>query len=125
MQGIPITVIGNLVRDPENRGKEFSIAGMRIASTERVVENGEWKDGDTAFFNVTCFRTLGDNVMNSLKKGDKVVVHGKLKYHEFEKKTGEKGHAYEILASEVGMALSKKAKTNTVTKVSNEKSVWS
>jgi single-strand DNA-binding protein len=122
MQSIPITVIGNLVRDPEVKGHSGSIVKIRIASTERVNENNEWRDGDTAYFDIACFKTLGENVMSSLKKGDKVVVHGKLKYREFERKTGEKGHDYEILANEVGPALSKKARTNVV--IPNKESVW-
>jgi single-strand DNA-binding protein len=124
MQAIPITVIGNLVRDPEVKGNSGSITKIRIASTERINENNEWKDGDTAFFDVACFRTLGENVMTSLKKGDKVVIHGKLKYREFERKTGEKGHDYEIIASEIGMALSRKKSSNNVVKANTE-SAWS
>jgi single-strand DNA-binding protein len=123
MQAIPITVVGNLVRDPESRGNDGSITKMRIASTERVNDGKEWKDGDTAYFDVACFKTLGENVMSSLKKGDKVVVHGKLKYREFERKTGEKAHDYEILASEVGMSLSRKARSSVV-EVSSEEGAW-
>jgi len=123
MQAIPITVVGNLVRDPEAKGTSGSIVKMRIASTERVNENNEWKDGDTAFFDVACFKTLGENVMSSLKKGDKVVVHGKLKYREFERKTGEKGHDYEIFANEVGAALSRKPKTTVIN--AGKESAWS
>lgn len=123
MQSIPITVIGNLVRDPESRGNG-AVTKIRIASTERINDGQEWKDGDTAFFDVACFKTLGENVLTSLKKGDKVVVHGKLKYREFEKKTGERAHDYEIFASEVGMSLSKKKKNETRVTTTKE-SAWS
>jgi single-strand DNA-binding protein len=122
MQSIAITVIGNLVRDPESRGNG-SVTKMRIASTERINDGSEWRDGDTAFFDVACFKTLGENVLSYLKKGDKVVVHGKLKYREFERKTGERAHDYEIFASEVGMSLSKKKKTETKVK-STKESAW-
>jgi single-strand DNA-binding protein len=125
MQSIPITVIGNLVRDPEQKGNGTPVTSMRIASTERINENGQWRDGDTAYLNVACFRTLGENVMSSLKKGDKVVVSGKLKYREFERKNGDKGHDYEIHATEVGMALSKKSKNNTVISMPAKESAWS
>lgn len=123
MQAIPITVVGNLVRDPESRGNDGSITKMRIASTERVNDGKEWKDGDTAYFDVACFKTLGENVLSSLKKGDKVLVHGKLKYREFERKTGEKGHDYEILASDVGLSLSKKKRNSTV-EISTGEGAW-
>lgn len=123
MQAIPITVIGNLVRDPESKGNDGSITKMRIASTERINDGKEWKDGDTAYFDVACFKTLAENAMSSLKKGDKVVVHGKLKYREFERKTGEKGHDYEILASEIGLSLSKKKRTSIV-EVSTKEGAW-
>ena len=125
MQSIPITVIGNLVRDPESRGNG-SVTKIRIASTERINDGREWKDGDTAFFDVACFKTLGENVLSSLKKGDKVVVHGKLKYREFEKKTGERAHDYEIFASEIGKSLSKSLKKNSVVEVkTKEGGAWS
>jgi single-strand DNA-binding protein len=72
---------------------------------------GGWKDGDTAFYNVSAWRSLGKYMASSLKKGDKVIVQGKIKYHEFKKNDGTNGHAYEIEASDVGIALySKTAK---------------
>ena len=125
MQAIPITVIGNLVRDPETKGDSGSIVKMRIASNERIQENNEWKNGDVAYFDVACFKTLGENVLSSLKKGDRVVVHGRLKYREFQRKTGEKGHDYEILANEVGSALStmKGSQRRSVVSTS-KKSAW-
>jgi single-strand DNA-binding protein len=126
MQAIPITVIGNLVRDPEQKGSGATVTSMRIASTERVNDNGQWRDGDTAYFNVACFKTLGDNVMSSLKKGDKVVVNGKLKYREFERKNGDKGHDYEIIANEIGLSLSKRPKIATTTvEMPAKESAWS
>lgn len=115
-----ITVVGNLVRDPEL--KDFSggkLAKIRIASTERVQDPaGSWKDGETAFYDVVCWRTLAENVSKSLSKGSKVIVHGKLKYREFDRKDGTKGNAFEIDATEIGQSLSFKKssfsnKTNT------------
>ena len=77
-----ITVVGNLVRDPEL--KDFGsgkLAKLRLASTERIqTPEGGWKDGDTAFYDVVCWRTLAENVTKSLSKGSKVIVHGKLNY---------------------------------------------
>lgn len=104
MNSIMITSIGNLVRDPEVRGNTNSITKLRMASTERVQENGEWKDGDTVFIDVVCFNNLAQSV-KSLRKGDRVIVHGRLKYREFKRADGSNGHDYEIVANELGMSL--------------------
>jgi single-strand DNA-binding protein len=117
-----ITVIGNLVRDPEI--KDFSggkLAKLRVASTERVQDaDGSWKDGDTAFYDVVCWRTLAENVIGSLTKGNKVIVHGKLKYREFTRKDGTNGNAFEIDATEIGKAMSTKFGGKKSTNISNE-----
>jgi single-strand DNA-binding protein len=107
-----ITVVGNLVKDPEVKdlGSGKVLAKLRIASTERFQDSdGSWKDGDTAFYDVVCWRTLAENVSNSLSKGNKVIVHGKLKYREFLRKDGTKGNAFEIDATDVGQSMSIKA----------------
>lgn len=112
-----ITVVGNLVRDPEL--KEFGggkLAKLRVASTERVQDAaGSWKDGETAFYDVVCWRSLAENVSKSLTKGSKVIVHGKLKYREFDRKDGTKGNAFEIDATDIGQSLAF-AKTNRTAK---------
>jgi len=93
-----ITVIGNLVKDPEKKdlGSGKVLAKLRLASTERFQDSdGTWKDGDTAFYDVVCWRTLAENVSSNLSKGNKVIVHGKLKYREFDRKDGTKGNAFD------------------------------
>jgi single-strand DNA-binding protein len=118
-----ITVIGNLVKDPEKKdlGSGKVLAKLRLASTERFQDSdGTWKDGDTAFYDVVCWRTLAENVSSNLSKGNKVIVHGKLKYREFDRKDGTRGNAFEIDATDVGPSLSIKSGTfNKTNNVSN------
>lgn len=118
-----ITVVGNLVKDPEVKdlGAGKVLAKLRVASTERFQDSdGAWKDGDTAFYDVVCWRTLAENVAGSLSKGNKVIVHGKLKYREFLRKDGTKGNAFEIDATDVGQSMSiKTGSFNKSTNVAN------
>lgn len=82
-----ITVVGNLVADPVRR--ELTTGGsnvtLRIASTERrwSAEEGRHVDGRTSFYNVTCWGYLADNVAQSLRKGERVIVHGKIVVREY------------------------------------------
>jgi single-strand DNA-binding protein len=118
-----ITVIGNLVKDPEKKdlGSGKVLAKLRVASTERFQDSdGTWKDGDTAFYDVVCWRTLAENVSSNLSKGNKVIVHGKLKYREFDRKEGTNCNSFEIDATDVGPSLSIKSGTfNKTSNVSN------
>ena len=117
------TIVGNLVRDPEEKefGPDKNITKIRVACTDRMPDgNGGWKDGDTAFYDVVCWRTLAENVSSNLSKGNKVIVHGKLKYREFDRKDGTRGNAFEIDATDVGSSLSIKSGTfNKTSNVSN------
>lgn len=101
-----ITVVGNLVADPESRSAGgHNLASLRIASNERVKDaSGEWKDGDTTYIDVTCWRKLAEGA-SSLKKGQRVVVYGKLKGRSFQRKDGTNGYAYEIEASDIGASI--------------------
>jgi single-strand DNA-binding protein len=128
-----ITVVGNLVKDPEEKdfGPNKNVTKMRVACTDRIPDgNGGWKDGDTAFYNVSAWRNLGKHVASTLKKGDKVIVQGRMKYSEFKRSDGTNGHSYEIEASDLGIALtSKTSKGESVSKntipVSTEGNPWS
>ncbi len=102
------TIVGNLVRDPESKefGSDKNLTKIRVACTDRMPDgNGGWKDGDTAFYDVSAWRSLGKYMASSLKKGDKVIVQGKIKYREFKRNDGTNGHAYEIEATDVGISL--------------------
>jgi single-strand DNA-binding protein len=126
------TIVGNLVRDPEEKsfGPDKNVTNIRVACTDRMPDGkGGWKDGDTAFYNVSAWRSLGKYMASSLQKGDRVIVQGKIKYHEFKKSDGSNGHAYEIEASDLGMSLNAKtakggSETTTINTTSNESNPW-
>lgn len=129
-----ITVVGNLVKDPEEKdfGPNKNVTKMRVACTDRIPDgSGGWKDGDTAFYNVSAWRNLGKHVASTLKKGDKIIVQGRMKYSEFKKQDGSNGHSYDIEATDLGIALtSKSAKgsslsSSKVSVDSGEKNPWS
>ena len=86
-----------------------STAKLRVAYTERRFsrETGEWADGPTSFVTVLCWRTLADNVAISLRKGEPVVVRGRLRVREYEGKDGSRGTETEIDASSVGHDLNR------------------
>jgi len=104
-----ITLVGNLVADPKERNAAgHKLASLRLATNERVKDtSGEWKDGDTTYVDITCWRKLAEGVM-SLKKGQRVIVVGKLKGRSFVRSDGTNGYAYEIEASDVGSSLMSK-----------------
>jgi len=108
------TIVGNLVKDPEEKtfGPDKNVTNIRVACSDSIPDGkGGWKDLGTAYYNVSGWRNLGKYMASSLKKGDRVIVQGKIKYHEFKKNDGTNGHAYEIEASDIGIALySKTAK---------------
>jgi len=103
---IPLTVIGNLTADPELRttqsGKQVS--SFTLACTERVKVNGEWADGDTAFYRVSVWDQYGVNVAASLVKGARAIVTGRLTLREYEV-DGAKRVSLDLAADEVGALL--------------------
>lgn len=110
-----ITVIGNLVADPEQRtAAGHKLARLRIASNERIKDtNGDWKDGDTTYVDVACWRRLAEGA-SSLKKGQRVIVHGKLKGRSFTRNDGTNGYAYEIEATDIGTSIMAKGKVENI-----------
>ena len=121
-----ITAVGNLVKDPEVKSFEKgSLTKLRIACTDRTPDgNGGWKDGDTNFYDVAVWKTLGEYAASSLKKGDKVMVQGKMKYREFKRNDGSNGHSYEIDATDIGVYLTKKTANISTITVPKDKTVW-
>ncbi|MFF5582699.1 single-stranded DNA-binding protein [Streptomyces hygroscopicus] len=115
----PITVVGNVVADPELRFTPggAAVANFRVASTPRTFDRqtNEWKDGDTLFLGVSVWRQQAEHVVESLHRGDRVIVVGYLAQRQYEK-DGERKSSYEIKAEEVGPAL--KNATAHVTKSS-------
>jgi len=115
-----ITLIGNLVDDPELRftPSGAAVASFRIASTPRTYDraSGEWKDGETLFLTCSAWRQLGENVAESLTRGSRVIVQGRLKQRSYETREGEKRTVFEIDVDEVGPSL--RSATAKVTKTS-------
>jgi single-strand DNA-binding protein len=98
-----IIIMGNLVRDPELRyttsGK--AICNLSIAQNRRFMQNNEWVDGPTNFFNVTVWDTIGENIAASLVKGDRVVAVGRLDFRTYENKEGVEVRTHDLIADEV------------------------
>ena len=105
----PLTVTGNLVDDPELRFTPAGqpVARFRIASTPRYRDNatGEWKDGDTLFLTCQVWRQAAENVAESLQRGMRAIVTGRLRQRSYETKEGEKRTVYELQVDEVGPSL--------------------
>jgi single-strand DNA-binding protein len=105
----PITVVGNLVADPELRFTSTGqpVATFRIASTPRVMDRAtnEWKDGDSLFLTCNVWRQAAENVAESLQRGMRVIVTGRLKQRNYETKEGEKRTVYEVEVDDVGPSL--------------------
>jgi single-strand DNA-binding protein len=104
-----ITVVGNLVADPELRftASGQPVATFRIASTPRIRDNAtnEWKDGDSLFLTCNVWRQAAENVAESLQRGMRVIVNGRLKQRQYETKEGEKRTVYEVEVDDVGPSL--------------------
>jgi single-strand DNA-binding protein len=104
-----ITVVGNLVDDPELRftPSGAAVANFRIASTPRTFDRqtNEWKDGDALFLSCAVWRQAAENVAESLVKGMRVVVQGRLRSRQYETREGEKRTVFEIEVDEVGPSL--------------------
>ncbi len=104
-----ITVVGNLVDDPELRftPSGAAVANFRIASTPRTFDRqtNEWKDGDALFLSCSVWRQAAENVAESLQKGMRVVVQGRLKSRQYETREGERRTVFEIDVDEVGPSL--------------------
>lgn len=115
-----ITVVGNLVDHPELRftPSGAAVANFRIASTPRQFDrqSGEWKDGDTLFLSCAVWRQAAENVAESLEKGMRVIVQGRLKIRQFERQDGSRGQSTEIDVDEVGPSL--RSATAKVTRAS-------
>ncbi len=114
-----ITIAGNLVDDPELRFTPAGqpVARFRVASTPRFRDNasGEWKDGDSLFLTCNVWRQAAENVAESLQRGMRVIVSGRLRQRSYETKEGEKRTVYEVEVDDVGPSLrNASAKVNRV-----------
>jgi single-strand DNA-binding protein len=115
-----LTVVGNLTDDPELRftPSGAAVANFTVASTPRFFDKqtNEWKDGDALFLRCSVWRQAAENAAESLQRGMRVMVQGRLKQRSYETREGEKRTVYEIEVDEVGPSL--KYATAKVTKAS-------
>ena len=104
-----ITIIGNLTNDPELRWTQSGapVADFTVASTPRSFDrqSGEWKDGETLFMRCSVWREMAENVGESLRKGMRVIVTGRLVQRSFETREGERRTVVELQVEEVGPSL--------------------
>jgi single-strand DNA-binding protein len=104
-----ITVVGNLTNDPELRftPSGAAVASFTVASTPRFLDKAtnEWKDGDALFLRCSVWRQAAENVAETLQRGARVIVTGRLKQRSFETKEGEKRTVIEVEVDEVGPSL--------------------
>jgi single-strand DNA-binding protein len=101
------SIVGNLVEDPELRftNNGTAVANLRVAVTQRIQQDGQWRDGDTSFFRVNVWRAQAEHLADSLGKGDRVMVTGRLRQRTWETAEGEKRSVTELEADEVGASL--------------------
>jgi single-strand DNA-binding protein len=115
-----ITVVGNLVDDPELRftPSGAAVAKFRVASTPRTFDRqtNEWKDGESLFLTCSVWRQAAENVAESLQRGMRVIVQGRLKQRSYEDREGIKRTVFELDVDEVGASL--RSATAKVTKTS-------
>ena len=102
-----ITIIGNLTDDPELRftPSGAAVAKFRIASTPRFMRDGKWVDGEPLFLACTIWRQAAENVAESLTRGARVIVSGRLKQRTYETRDGEKRTVLELEVDEIGPSL--------------------
>jgi single-strand DNA-binding protein len=106
---VNVNVVGNCTRDPElrytNSGMQVASFGVAVNERKRNPDSGQWEDGETSFFDITCFRELAENVAESVTKGTRVVVVGTLKQRSWDTDDGQKRSKVEVIADEVGPSL--------------------
>jgi single-strand DNA-binding protein len=102
-----VSLVGNLTDDPEVRFTPggTQVGSFRLAVTPRVREGDAWKDGETSYFRVNVWRELAANAAESLSKGDRVLVTGRLRARSWETPEGERRSVVEVEAEEVGPSL--------------------
>ena len=102
-----VTLIGNLTDDPELRftANGAAVANFRLAVTPRIRQGDTWTDGETSFFRINCWRQLAENVTETLGKGARAIVIGRLRLRSWETDQGEQRSVVEVEADEVAPSL--------------------
>jgi single-strand DNA-binding protein len=105
-QGGYVTLVGFVAQDPIQRPTKNGVlvTDLRVGATPRVLDRvtNQWRDGVTSYYDVSCWRRLGDNVRASLRKGDPVMIKGKFRSRTFTDKNGVSRTVYDIVADTVG-----------------------
>jgi single-strand DNA-binding protein len=101
------TIVGNLVEDPELRftSSGIAVANLGVAVTQRIQQDGQWRNGDTSFLKVNVWRGQAEHLADSLSMGDRVMVTGRLGQRSWETPEGDQRSVTEIEADEVGASL--------------------
>jgi single-strand DNA-binding protein len=102
-----VALIGNLTDDPELRvtPNGAAVANFRLAVTPRIRQGDQWTDGETSFFRLNCWRALAENVAETLTKGSRAIVIGRLRMRSWETPEGDKRTVVEVEADEVATSL--------------------
>lgn len=104
-----VTIVGNATRDPELRytpaGHALASFGLAVNNRKRNPQTNEWEDSAPEFYDVTCWRDLAENAVESITKGTRVMVIGKLSQRTWETDDGQKRSKVEVIADEVGPSL--------------------
>jgi single-strand DNA-binding protein len=102
------TIVGNLTRDPElrftNSGMQVTSFGLAVNYRRQNKQTGEW-DEETSFIDVTCFGQMAENVAETLTKGSRALVTGRLQVRTYDRRDGGQGTAVEVIADEIGPSL--------------------
>ena len=119
MNDTPVTLVGNLCADPElsKTPNDIPVANLRLAVTPRIRQQDEWADGPTSFYRVTCGRQLAEHAADTLTKGARLLVTGRLRIRQYETDDGHRGQAAEVDADDLGPSLL--FATATVHRISN------
>lgn len=102
-----VTIIGNVTGDPALRFTQSgsAVCGFTVAVNERVKDGDQWKDGEPTFYECTAWKQVGENVAESVVKGSRVIVSGRLKARSYEAKDGSKRTVFDVQCDEVGLSL--------------------
>jgi single-strand DNA-binding protein len=102
-----VTIIGRLTKDPELRFTPSgdAVASFSVAVNERIKDGNEWKDGEASFYEVKAWRKLGEQTAETLTKGNRVVVTGKMKIEKYEAKDGTTRYSTVVTADDIGKSV--------------------
>lgn len=113
MGAVQVTMAGNVVSEPELKFTPggSGVVRFRVACTDRRFnrQTNNWEDGDTVFLDVEAWRSLAENIAETLRKGTAVMVHGKLSQRTYENREGQKVTVYEVVQAEVGVDLARQS----------------